>query len=306
MKPYIEFKKQRDLGEILSDTFAFIRNEFKPFCTTFFKIVGPYLLMMLIFYGAYVYTVGDFVSFNFDIGNGVSHVVIAGFSALAFLSSFAATYALSAASTLFYIRSYTDNMGIIDFDAIKKASYGAFWEFVGLFILVGLCVGVGFMFCIIPGVYLYVPLSLSFSILVFNKKGVSEAFSDSFTLVKDHWWMTFATLFVVGIIVAVAGFVFSLPNTIYTYAKMGIFSGEMDAENFGTADPLTVLFGIISMLAQFLLNIISVIASVFLYFDLNEKKNFTGTYERIKNLGENDQNNPPDTHNRIKKLGDTD
>jgi len=288
MKPYIEFKKQRELGEILSDTFAFIRNEFKPFCSTFFKIVGPYLLVMLICYGTYVYMVGDFMNFNFSSGGGLSHVLIAGVSGLAFFAAFVATYALSAASTLFYIRSYADNKGTTNFDEIKNAAYGAFWDFVGLFILVGLCVGVGFMFCIIPGIYLYVPLSLSFSILVFNRKGVSEAFSDSFTLVKDHWWMTFATLFVVGIIVAVAGFVFSLPNTIYTYAKMGIFSGEIDAENFGMADPLTVLFGIISMLAQFLLNIISVIAGVFIYFDLNEKKNFTGTYERIKNLGGTD------------------
>lgn len=288
MKPYIEFKKQRDLGEILSDTFAFIRNEFKPFCSTFFKIVGPYLAVMLICYSAYIYMVGDFVNFNFDTGGGVSHVLTAGLVALAFAAAVVATYALSAASTLFYIKSYSDNNGAINFEEIKKASYGVFWEFLWLFILVGLCVGVGLMFCIIPGIYLYVPLSLSFSILVFDKKGVSEAFGDSFKLVKDHWWMTFASLFVVGIIVAVASLVFTLPNTIYTYAKMGILSGEIDAENFGTADPLTILFGIISMLAQFLLNIISVIASVLIYFDLNEKKNFTGTYERIKNLGGTD------------------
>ena len=38
---YIEFKKQRELGDILTDTFAFLRSEFKPFFTTFFKIVGP-------------------------------------------------------------------------------------------------------------------------------------------------------------------------------------------------------------------------------------------------------------------------
>ena len=36
-----------------------------------------------------------------------------------------------------------------------------------------------------------------------------------------------------------------------------------------------------------LLNIISIIAGVFIYFNLNEKKNFTGTYERIQSLGGN-------------------
>ncbi|MFT5738606.1 MAG: hypothetical protein ACI9SG_002963, partial [Maribacter sp.] len=44
---YIEFKKQRELGEILSDTFAFFRNEFKLFFTIFFKIVGPFLAAMV-------------------------------------------------------------------------------------------------------------------------------------------------------------------------------------------------------------------------------------------------------------------
>lgn len=34
---YIEFKKQRELGEILSDSFVFIRNEFKPFLGTILK-----------------------------------------------------------------------------------------------------------------------------------------------------------------------------------------------------------------------------------------------------------------------------
>ena len=287
MKPFIEFKKQRDLGEILSDTFAFIRNEFKPFFGTYLKIVGPYLAVMLICSGAYIYMVGDILNFNFDSTSGMSYVITAILVALAFSIAVIVTYALSSASTLFYIESYVVNNGVTNFEEIKKASYGAIWEFIGLFMLVGLCVGIGFVFCIIPGIYLYVPLSLSFSILVFNKKGVSEAFGDSFNLVKDNWWMTFASMFVVGIIVAVAGFVFALPDTIYTYAKMGILSGEVDAENFGTADPLSILFGIIGMLAKFLLNLISVIASVFIYFDLNEKKNFTGTFERIKNLGKN-------------------
>ncbi len=175
-----------------------------------------------------------------------------------------------------------------DFDEIKKNVYGSFWQFIGLGFLVVICAGVGFMFCLIPGIYLYVPLILSFSIMVFNRKGVSDAFSYSFTLVKDHWWTTFASIFVVGIIVTVASYAFALPSTIYTYAKMGILSGEIDAENFNIVDPVSMILGIIGMLAKFLLNIISVVASVFIYFDLNEKKNFTGTYERIKNLGGTD------------------
>jgi hypothetical protein len=69
---------------------------------------------------------------------------------------------------------------------------------------------------------------------------------------------------------------------------MGIFSGEIDAEGMMDIfkDPIYILLNVISTLAQFLLNLISIIAGVFIYFNLNEKKNFTGTYERIDSLGE--------------------
>lgn len=288
MKKYIEFKKQRELGEILSDTFAFLRSEFKPFFTTFFKIIGPYLVVMLICYALYMYQFGDLFNFAVERSDSVTNGLLLFAVGAAFVVSIVATYVLSQATTLFYIKSYANNNGNTNFEEIKSNVYASFWQFIGLGFLVGICVGVGLMFCLIPGIYLYVPLMLSFSIMVFNKKGVSDAFSYSFTLVKDHWWMTFASLFVVGIIVTVASYAFALPSTIYTYMKMGIFSGEIDAENFSMVDPVSMLLGIISTLAQFLLNIITVVASVFIYFDLNEKKNFTGTYERIKNLGATD------------------
>lgn len=285
MKPYIEFKKQRELGEILSDTFAFIRNEFKPFCSTFFKIVGPFLVVMLVCYGSYMYAIGDPSNYFVQMNGATDPLTILGVGGLLVISV-VSTYVLSQATTLFYIKSYANNKGTINFEEIKSEVYGSFWQFLGLGILVGLCVGIGLIFCLVPGIYLYVPLMLSFSILVFNRKDVGDAFGYSFTLVKDHWWMTFASFFVVGIIVSVAGFVFSLPSQIYNLAKIGLLSGEIDTENFKVVDPITILLSIMATLAQFLLNIISVVASVLIYFDLNEKKNFTGTYERIKNLGQ--------------------
>jgi len=288
MKQHIEFKKQRELGEILSDTFGFLRSEFKPFFTTFFKIVGPYLIVMLICYGFYMYQFGDLLNFNVESSDSLANGLILFVVGAAFFVAVIAAYVLSQATTLFYIESYSNNKGVANFDEIKENVYKSFWQFIGLGFLVGICVGVGFIFCLIPGIYLYVPLALSFSIMVFNQKGVSEAFSDSFTLVKDYWWITFASIFVVGIIVTVASYAFALPSTIYTYAKMGILSGEIDAENFDIIDPVSILLGIIGMLAKFLLNIISMVAGVLIYFDLNEKKNFTGTYERIKNLGGTD------------------
>ncbi|MBT2161707.1 hypothetical protein [Zobellia barbeyronii] len=289
MKQFIEFKKQREMSQILSDTFGFLRNEFKSFFGVFFKIIAPYLAVMLISYGFYMFQIGDMMNLTMtgstSIINGFATFIVV----LVFIIATVTTYVMSQATTLFYIKSYIKHNGNIDFIEIKQNVYGSFWKFIGLGFLVAICVGCGFLFCIIPGIYLYVPLVLSFSILAFDGKSVSDAFSASFSLVKEYWWITFASLFVVGIIVMVSSYAFALPATIYTYAKMGILSGEIDAENFTVADPISIVLGIISTLAQFLLNIISVVASVLIYFDLNEKKNFTGTYERIKNLGGTDE-----------------
>ncbi|CAM4311289.1 hypothetical protein [Zobellia nedashkovskayae] len=289
MKQFIEFKKQREMSQILSDTFGFLRNEFKTFFGVFFKIIAPYLVVMLISYGFYMFQVGDIM--NLTMGGSTS--LIDGFAvfmiALIFILATVTTYVMAQATTLFYIKSYIKNNGVIDFTEIKDNIYGSFWKFIGLGFLFVICVGAGLIFCIIPGVYLYVPLVLSFSILAFDGKTISDAFSDSFTLVKEYWWITFASLFVVFIIVMVADFAFALPGTIYSLAKTSILPGEMDAENFNFVDPVSIILGIVSNLAQFLLHIISVVASVLIYFDLNEKKNFTGTYERIKNLGGTDE-----------------
>ncbi|WP_318312445.1 hypothetical protein [Flagellimonas crocea] len=288
---YIEFKKQRELGEILSDTFGFMRAEFKPFFGTILKIVGPYILVMLIAMGFYMFTIGDIFNIT-SIGgtyNTFSPIFMV-LSVLALIFSSIAAYVLAQGTVLYYIKSYIDHKGSTNFDEIRQGVYGSFWSLIGLGIIVGLSVFVGAMFCLVPGIYLAVPLSVSFAILVFLKKDTMESYQYSFTLIRENWWITFATLFVIYIIVAVASYAFSLPTFIYSWIKMGIFSGEMDAESMNLfSDPIYLLLNIISSLVQFLMNLILLVSTAFIFFNLNEKKNFTGTFERIESLGKSSE-----------------
>ncbi|SRR6056297_437808 len=286
---YIEFKKQRELGEILTDTFTFFRNEFKPFFNTFFKIVGPFLAVMVVSLVLYLYFAGNtfnllLLDTNIDVTN-LATIALVGF---VYILSIVAVYTMSQSTVLHYIKSYSNGKGTTDFETIRKEVYDSFWSFIGLGIMVGLSVFFGLMICILPGIYLYVPLSLAFCILVFNRMNASDAYSYSFNLVKGEWWMTFATIFVISIIIGIATYVFAIPTAIYQWIKMGIFSGEIDAEGVMDIfkDPIYILLNVIGTVAQFLLNLIGIIAGAFIYFNLNEKKNFTGTYERIANLGE--------------------
>lgn len=290
---YIEFKKKRELGDVLSDSFAFLRSQFKPLLTTFFKIVGPYLLVMLISLGFYFYAIGSIFDFNIESSNEVYPIILTVALVFVLLISAIATAVMSQSSILYFIESYIDNNGTTNFSEIKKKVYQNFWSFFGIVILVGLSVGVGILFCFIPGIYLYVPLSLTFAIYVFSKKDVMDSYNYSFTLVKDEWWITFATLLVIGIIIGIAGAAFSMPATIYSWIKMGMSAGEYDAVSSPLGifvDPIYIILYLVSMIFRFALNIISVVAGVLIYFNLNEKKNFTGTYERIQNLGQTPEN----------------
>jgi len=291
MQQYIEFKKQRELGEILSDTFGFIRGQFKTFFGTILKIVGPYLLVMLISLGFYYYFIGDMFSFSVQTSNEFFNPIMMILVFIIFFLAIIAAYVMAQATVLFYIKSYANNKGVINFEEIKKNVYTHFWSFIGLGLLVGMSIMVGFIFCIIPGIYLYPILALSFSVMVFNQKGVSEAYGYSFTLIKDNWWITFITFFVIGIIVGIASYAFSIPAYIYMMVKMGTMAGETDpvALTGGIFDPIYILLNLLSVSVQFLLNIITLVAGVLIYFNLNEKKNFTGTYERIDNLGKSSE-----------------
>jgi hypothetical protein len=285
-KPYIEFKKQRELGEILTDSFNFIKFEFKTFFGTLLKIVGPYLFATMVFLGFYFYSFNELFNLDFQSDGPDINPLFMIIAVLGLLVSAIAMYGLTQASVLYYIKSYDDNKGTVDFDYIRKSAYDKFWSFIGLAFLVGICIVAGLMLCFIPGIYLYPPLMLSFSILVFMNKSVTDSFQYGFTLIKDNWWITFAALLVLGIIIAVIGYVFQIPAVIYLWIKMGVFSGEMDAESMGGVfDPIYIILNLLAYMVQFILQTVSLVAAAFIFFNLNEKKNFTGTMERIQNLG---------------------
>ena len=288
-KKFVEFRKKRDLGDILSDTFVFIRLEFKSFLGTILKITGPYLLVLLASLGAYTYYFGELLQFDSLVSNeGVSDqnaLLLAGVVFVMIIASLV-TYVLANGAIVSYIQNYTENQGTTNYSAIRKDTFAKFWPLIGLGILVFLSLFVGFMLCIIPGIYLMVPLGLSVPLMIIEKKGVGDAYQSSFDLVKGHWWNTFAAMLVMYIIITVGNYAFALPSIIYVWIKMGVFSGEVDAESMNVFnDPIYLAINILSTLVQFLMNIILLVSLVLIYFNLNERKNSTGALDRISSLG---------------------
>ncbi|MEW7278384.1 hypothetical protein ABW636_07295 [Aquimarina sp. 2201CG1-2-11] len=286
---YIEFKKKRELGEILSDTFAFLRQNGKSLLSVLLKTSGIPFVLLLLATAYYTYSTGNmFDPVSIQSGNTFNSggIII---SALAMLITLLIFYGLLFGTVLHYIKVYIDNKGIINNETIIQGVKKDFGNIIGLGILSGMIIIFGILFCIIPGIYLYVPMSLVFSILVFRNMSISDTINESFALIKNEWWITFATFFVIGIIIWLISSVFAIPAYIYMFTKTFTAATENTmSDPSAMFDWVFIALNTIAKAAQYILYIISAISTAFVYYNLNEKKHATGAFEQIDSLGKSE------------------
>jgi len=290
---YVEFKKTRDLGAIITDTFKFIRENWKEYFTVVLKIAGPFILVgafiMVFFMTTFSETMADLQ--NVSQGGDSSAVFGIMGSMFGWIGLLALVgmivYVLVSITSLYYIKSYINNNGKVDFSEVKKNTYKNIWKFLGLGILVMIMVIIGAIFCYIPGIYLAIVFSLATSIMVFEDKSIGDTISHCFTLIKSQWWNTFGVLIVVGLLVWILGLAFAIPALIYQMFEMGtVVGGDDPTEMFNMfSNPVYIILNMISYVGKYVLSSITLISSVFIYYDLNEQKNMTGTIETIDSLG---------------------
>jgi len=293
IKNYVEFKKERDLGAIITDAFKHIRIEWKQFNGLVFKIAVVPILLAIAALLYYSYSASTMLSgIDFEGGDNTSLDIISNtgnlFSSMFLMVIFAmVAYVFVNLGSLYYIKSYIDNNGVINKEEIKQQVKDKFWSFIGLGILTFLIVMASALLCFFPIFYTGIVLSLATSILVFENKSVSETISRSFNFIKGHFWDTFGVLFVVGLLITVLGYIFQIPVLIYQLIKMGTVLGTTDpTEALGLFnDPIYLSLMTLSYVGKYLFYSITLITTVFIYFDINEQKNATGTIERIDSLG---------------------
>ncbi|MAP55033.1 hypothetical protein [Altibacter sp.] len=288
MRDYVQFKQQRELGDILSDTFKFLRGNGKQLFGLIFRIAGPALVLLVLAYVFYMQTVFGSVGLgSFGMGNSIENFTGSFMiSIFVLIISGMAYYALLYGTVLHSIRSYIKNDGKIIKEEVTAGVREHFWSLMGLSILAGLMIGFGLVFCIAPGIYLAVVLSVTFSIHVFEKKDVTDSIGYSFQLIKGEWWMTFATLFVIVILYYICVMIFQVPQYIYFFIKGFAMAETLSADPTEMFDWIYMALSSIGIIAQYLLQAVIVITTALIYYNLNEKKHFTGTLETIESLGD--------------------
>ncbi len=284
-----KFDKTREFGELISDTFNFAKFYYVELWQVFLKFIIPFLapILLLTFYVEYNTT----SSFDFDISNPTSinqinqqdldfsliiiNLIIALLSIVLFV--------VMELAILGAVKSYHEK-GSFSNDFISKVIKSQFSNAIGLSILIGLIIVIGAFLCVIPGIYFFVVFSIALPLLVFKDMTTGEIINECFRLIKDNWWVTFGAIIVFGLIVLLISIILTIPAEIYM-AIAELTNTEM--VNYSTFDKIIIaLFSSIGMFFQYVFNVLSILLSAIIYFNLNEQKYGESDLDEIDQIGD--------------------
>ncbi|QNK62421.1 hypothetical protein H7F33_18060 [Pedobacter sp. PAMC26386] len=280
MSEKVEFKKLREFGDIINDTIRFFKENFKPLIKVFFYFCGLFIVA------------GIIASISQQLGMKQVFRNIAGMNSYAGLQNIF-TVSYFAVVFIAMINYTAMNISVISFIAlyVEKGNvaptvdevWGYFkYYFLRVFgsgLLLGMFMTACFCLCLIPGFYVFPAVSLMIPIMIFENSSLGYAFSRSFKLLKENWWMTAATLFVLWIIAYATSSLMSLPAIILT-AISTLTNGIQ-----GLSVGVIIFSTILQSICQFFL-IVPLIGVSLCYFNLSERQNSTGLMERIQQMNQ--------------------
>lgn len=281
-QPLIKLQQKRDIGQVLTATFSFLKITYKYILKDMLLLVSPFFVIPGIFLTLQQY---DTYTNAYTFGGNRSLLLFSPYYYLYILGTIVGmTIAFSIVGN--YVYQYNQT-GSTEFDvqAVRAAARRDFFKLFITFLLFYLMVVAGVIFLIIPGIYFGVANALGGTNIVLDKNAtVGSAFGESRRLINDNWWRTFGLFIITALIVYAFTMLFSIPASIYTF----IISWHMtkgDPENYRLP---FILFNALAHLAACLVAPISVVASSIYYYSLKEEKDQISLVQKIENLGKND------------------
>lgn len=278
----VDFRQVREFSAVLNDTFSFYRTHFKPLTKTLFATLGP-LILIAVIVGAWQQlqspaltgkrdTFGFLFSGTYWLSAGISYI----------LNLFIVS--LYAAMVYEYIQSYVEGQGS---EAIVASLRGkAMKHLVKILfasIIVGILVMLGFMFCIVPGIYLAVIFSLTLPVLVHEKTSIFDAIGRSRELVSGYGWFTFGLLVVFFLLMVVVGFIVVMPSILAT--MLVTMHSTDQATSMSNIKWVLVGLTLASTVISYLCYAIPMIGISVHYHSLVERKESKGLSQEIDQIG---------------------
>ena len=286
MTETVEFKKRRDFGQVINDTFTFIRQNIKPLIKTYFTFCGLFVLASMA-----TLLLQQFKMVNvINTVGGMRHTSGIGLYGVEYFLSLIfsfASYSSMTVAVLSYIAIYVQKGNQTPtLDEVWGFFKYYFFRVFGSSFLLMLLLIIGFMFCLVPGFYLFPFIAMMFPIMVIENSSLSYSFSRSFSLIKENFWVTFGTLIIVWIIVYACTTLIVLPTSLFNMLAM------FSSKNPQMSLTLTLITTVLQSLCQ-VFTIVPIITISLMYFNLVEEKESVGLMERISNFGNTEK--PIDT-----------
>jgi hypothetical protein len=276
----VQLRQVRDLGQNITDTFNFLRQNWK----TLYKAIAFVCLPPLILAGvamsrfftvaADVQATGELSSpFGFFGGMLVGYILMI------------LVYVLYIAIIYEYVRNYVQGVHTtIGTGALVKQAFGQVLSYFGLFFLSGILIVVGTVLCFLPGIWVAISLCLTPVCHAIERTGSTGSMSRSFELVKGQWWETFGLAIVVYLIMMVITYALMIP--LYAVMGIGFFSGFEPGQDpqeailyMRTVMPLMMM---VSLGINMLVYPIGAVSMALRYFTLVESKEHVGLGQQVK------------------------
>lgn len=277
MNQKIELRQVRDFGELVNDTFVFARQNFKPLFKSVIYICGFFII-------AHAVT-ATFQNINMqnmlkDGSIGKSPFGMLGWEYALNIVSIIAFYNTIIITVLAYINLYREKGNIPpEVDEVWGQVKYYFFKMLVALVLLLIFNMIGFVFCILPGIYLWPLTSLMLAAIIFENSTLSYTFNQSFKLIKENWWITFGALFIVTLIVYAVSFILVLPATLLNTGSMLFVKSPMSM-------PMIILSSILQSISMIFM-ILPFITISLAYFSLIEKKEGVGLQDKVNMIGQN-------------------
>jgi hypothetical protein len=307
-----DFRQERDFGQKIGATFEFLGAHWKPLGKCLLYFVLPLTLVMGIGLGLIMNPMwamlgaagpGGPVEIASRYDSGFSSMFFSGFG-LVMLGML-----LGLVTLLTTVYSYVRLVVLYDLHGIfptptqvwqqMKSFIGrvtlAFLFFLGLYLVFAFVMAAFFgMFINALGggwsvllvflfmgtiFYAVVPLVLYFPILFLEERGIVSSLPRCYSLIRGKWWSTLGLMVVVFIMQSMLSVIFALP-------QYGILLGKMLHLSFLDSDVFGILSRCLYATGMVLTYVISLVAPLFQYFNLVERKEGFGLRMQVMSLGQ--------------------
>ncbi|MBL7950922.1 MAG: hypothetical protein JNM62_04325 [Flavobacteriales bacterium] len=286
----VQLSQVRDFGQIISTTFVFLRQEWRPLFRALAVICLPPAIIAGFFVGK---TVGDIQSMSFGGSTTDPMWMFTGMMnqllplALGYLLMLAA-FLLMVAVTYEYIRAYHlgEHHGMTPGDLWKRV-VGQLGSYLGIGFLSTLLMAVGLVLCILPGFYVMTVLGLAMVAHAMERTGATGSMGRSNNLVRDRFWETLGLILVIGIIQTFITGILMAPFSIVSMVVS--FNSTFGAIQSGAQPELPAWMAIYTAFTTALQMALSMltypivgVALALKYFTLVEEKEGVGLRQRME------------------------